>query len=356
MGEINNYKCKSCEAPLVYDPKTGKLLCEFCGNTYDLSEYEPAPAEKTEKQEETSQWGVEEGMKAYTCPSCGAQLICDQTTAATSCPYCGNNTVIPGQFAGALKPEFVIPFEVTRDQAIEALEKHYHGKKLLPDSFKKRNHIEKIQGVYVPFWLYDKQAEGRLCCDCSNSETHREGDYLVSTVRHYSVEREGTMEFQKVPADASSRMPDDYMDSLEPFDYKKLKPFSETYMPGFLADKYDVDKETAEERAGTRCENSMLLAMRDTVTGYDSVTIQQKDISLKDQGCHYALLPVWTLATKWKEKTYLFAVNGQSGKMVGDLPVDQGKLRKIFWSIVLGGGTVLSLLFSGPLGRMLANL
>ena len=297
MGEMNNYKCRACGAPLAFDPATGKLQCAFCGSSYDPGEYELE--DKTGKtDQEASQWGVAEGMKAYVCPSCGAELICDKNTAATSCPYCGNNAVIPGQFTGAIQPELILPFKVTKDQAVEALQNHYKGKILLPDAFKKKNHIEKIQGVYVPFWLFDKDADGILRCDCEESDSYREGDYIVTNTRHYRVVREGSMSFEKVPVDASSRMPDDYMDSIEPFDYGEIRPFSPTYMPGFLADKYDVEKEQAVERADLRCKNSMEAALRETVTGYTGVAEQERKVNLTEKGCHYGLLPVWTLGQK----------------------------------------------------------
>ena len=140
--------------------------------------------------------------------------------------------------------------------------------------------------------------------------------------------REGSLTFEKVPVDASSKMPDDHMDSIEPFDYKELKPFSTAYLPGFLADKYDVSVEDSQERADSRCAGTLVDAMRDTVVGYDGCFVEDQDVKLKRGKVHYALLPVWMLTTKWKDKDYLFAMNGQTGKLVGDLPTSWGK----FWA------------------------
>ena len=196
-------------------------------------------------------------MRAYSCPSCGAELICDESTAATSCPYCGNPTVVPGQFSGQLKPDFIIPFKLSKEDAVKALKNHYKGKILLPKSFTQENHVQKIQGVYVPFWMFDGEAEGDACYEATRSHTYRSGDYEITKTEHYDVYRAGFLSFEKIPADASSKMPDDHMDSIEPYDYQELKPFSTAYLPGFLADKFDVTVEQCLQRADQRCEASI---------------------------------------------------------------------------------------------------
>ena len=349
MGDMNNYKCRGCGAPLAFDPESGRLKCDFCGGSFDPEEYEL----QEQSGEAAGQWGVAEGMKSYVCPSCGAELICDDSTAATSCPYCGNNAVMPGQFSGTQKPEFILPFKVTKNQAMAALKAHYKGKFLLPKAFKRENHVQKIQGVYVPFWLFDRDASGEAKYEATNSRRHREGDYMITETEHYQVSRAGNISFRKIPVDASSKMPDGYMDSIEPYHYEELKDFSPSYMPGYLADKYDVDRKAATSRADLRCENSLESALRNTITGYDNVNQVEKNIQVKPRQAHYAMLPVWLLSTKWRDKIYLFAINGQTGKLVGDLPEDKAKLHGIFWSIFLIGGLVLTLLFGDSIGNLL---
>ena len=272
-------------------------------------------------------------MKAYSCPSCGAELICDASTAATSCPYCGNPTVVPGQFSGALKPDFVLPFKLSKEDAVAALKNHYKGKPLLPKAFTNGNHIEEIKGVYVPFWMFDGQAEGTVDYEGHITHVYESGDYEVTETEHYDVRRGGSISFEKVPVDASSKMPDDHMDSIEPYDYKELRAFSTAYLPGFLADKYDVTVEQSCERADGRCAASLEGALRRTTTQYDACITKDKDIRLRRGKVHYALLPVWMLHTKWNGKDFLFAMNGQTGKLVGDLPTDMGKFWAIFAAI-----------------------
>ena len=362
-SQITNYKCPACTAPLHFVGASGKLECDFCGSKYDVAEIEALYADKEAKAVEAakqadakaeqnrrkmadmeadgwdtsglnSDWGKDaDGMKAYSCPSCGAELICDETTAATSCPYCGNPTVVPGQFSGALKPEFVLPFKMTKDDAVRALRAHYRGKPFLPRSFTAGNHIEEIQGVYVPFWLFDGGAEGEVDYKAANSRTYKDDDYEVTETDHYDVHRGGSIAFEKIPVDASSKMPDDHMDSIEPFDYTQMQPFSTAYLPGYLADKYDVTVDDSRARADRRSRETLENALRETVTGYGSCVTDHTDIRLHRGKVHYALLPVWMLSTKWNGESFLFAMNGQTGKLVGDLPTDRGRYWRTFGAI-----------------------
>ena len=366
--QVTNYQCPACTGPLHYSAKSGKLACDYCGSSFDVAEIEAlyarkeaeaaaakqaadakaeaAQAAKAEAAEaaaasggwDTSDlsrdWGAEaDGLRVYSCPSCGAELICDQSTAATACPYCGNPAIVPGQFSGALRPDYILPFRLSKDDAVQALRAHYKGKPFLPRSFTSANHIEQIQGVYVPFWLFDGGAEGAASYRASNTNVFETGDYEITETRHYHVVRAGSLAFEKIPVDASSKMPDDHMDSIEPFDYAQLRPFSTAYLPGYLADKYDVTIDDSRDRADTRCRETLAQALRDTVTGYGACVTEREDIALRRGKVHYALLPVWMLSTKWNGKSFLFAMNGQTGKLVGDLPTDRGRFWGMFAAI-----------------------
>ena len=285
-AQITNYQCPSCTGPLHYDGTIGKLRCDYCGSTFTVQEIEALYADKVEQAQQAaaqaaqsaeaetawdydaagSEWGSESsGMKAYNCPSCGAELICDATTAATSCPYCGNPTVVPAQFHGMLKPDYILPFKLDKEAAKKALRAFYKGKRLLPRAFTTDNHIEEIKGVYVPFWLFDGQGDADLNFTATRVSTHRSGDYQVTVTDHYAVRRAGTVDFHRIPTDSSSKMPDAHMDAIEPFDFSELKPFSTAYMPGFLAERYDVDVAECEKRARRRAGNTTEQVIANTV-------------------------------------------------------------------------------------------
>ena len=371
--------CPACTGPLHFVGESGKLECDYCGSTYDVAEIEAlyagqeagakAAFQEAEAKEKTGEpgeepawdtsalqgdWGADgEGMKAYNCPSCGAELICDATTAATSCPYCGNNTIVPGQFGGTMKPDYVIPFKLDKKAAVAALKKHYSKKFFLPRAFSSGNHLEEVQGIYVPFWLFDAGAEADCRFHATRSHTHTDGDYRVTVTEHFDVRRSGTMEFERIPVDGSKKMPDDYMDSIEPFDYAGLKSFSTAYLPGYLADKYDVTAQESMERADRRCHNSAFDQMRRDISGYEVVNQVGGNVRLHRGKVHYVLMPVWTLRTRWKNQDYLFMMNGQTGKMVGDLPVSNGKVTAFFSVLAV---TLSGLMLWSGLGQTIARI
>ena len=361
--QVTNYQCPLCTGPLHFSSETGKLECEYCDNSFSVEEIEKfyarkdekaaqaaAEAEQEQKKDEQSapeagdansgwdlssvgrEWGTDaDGVRVYNCPSCGAELICDDTTAATACPYCSNPTIIPGQLGGTLKPDYIIPFKLDKKHAIAVLKKHYRKRPLLPKAFQTANHLEEIKGIYVPFWLFDWAAKGRMVFDATRSRVYQEGNYEVTETQHYKVVREGNIVFEHIPVDGPRKMPDDYMDSLEPFDYSQMADFSTAYLPGYLADKYDVSARESCERADQRASSTLSASLESTVKGYEHVSVQQENIHLDRNKVEYALLPVWLLRTKWEGSEYLFAMNGQTGKLVGDLPIDKNKKRLAFW-------------------------
>jgi ribosomal protein L37AE/L43A len=344
--QVTNYQCPSCLAPLRFDGASGLLVCDSCDNKFEIGLIEQLFADKeqaaaavgTEPQWDVSmvggQWSAEEAarLRAYSCPSCAAEIICDYTTAATSCPYCGNPTVVPGMYTGQLKPDYVIPFRLDKNAAVAALKNYYKGKRLLPKTFALDNHLEEIKGIYVPFWLFNAETSAYMRFHATNVRSYTSGSYRVTETKHYRVVRDGNVAFERVPVDASSKMPDAHMDAVEPFNYGDLKPFSSAYLPGFLADKYDQDAEYCSKRANARIIASTEAALKDTVRGYTSVTREFANVNLMKGDIKYALLPVWLLSTRWSKKNFLFAMNGQTGKLIGDLPVDWGR----FWAWFAG--------------------
>ena len=352
--QITNYQCPSCTGPLRFDGASGMLACDYCGSKFTVQEIEAlyrdkdeaaaaasaaaqAQAEQQAQEPEyaPSNWAEDEGLRVYNCPSCGAELICDETTAATSCPYCNNPSIVPGQLSDMLKPDWVIPFKLDKEAAKKALKNYYRGKKLLPNAFSDRNHIEEIKGVYVPFWLFDGTVDADMRFQGTRVNSVTTGREIITTTEYYRVRRSGVVSFDKIPADASSKMPDAHMDAIEPFDYSELKPFSNAYLPGFLADKYDVKPEDCYARVDLRAQNTAEELIAGTVSGYSSCTPESRQISVRRSRTSYALLPVWLLATNYDGKNYLFAMNGQTGKLIGDLPVSKGKMLAWFAGIAL---------------------
>ena len=379
MAESTNYQCPNCNGRLRFNGELGKLQCEFCESTFTPAEVEAIYAERQAKADakaagdRASQVATEtaaaastteaarvqvkpvstgdpvqdylahacwndadaDNMRAYNCPSCGAQLMVDQVTAVTSCPYCGNNTVVPGQLSDVLKPDVIIPFKLDKAAAVAALKQYYEGKRFLPDAFTEGNHIEEIQGVYVPFWLYTGTAEGDFTFNAENVRTWSDSRNLYTETDHYELRRKGAVDFKRVPVDGSTKMPDAHMDAIEPYNYAELVPFSVAYLPGYLTDRYDLDVAQCDPRARHRVENSCTDAISATAQGYEAISLAGGDVNVTWSNVSYALLPVWMLHTKWNGADYLFAMNGQTGKLIGDLPIDNGKVTRRFLLLFL---------------------
>ena len=335
MATSTQLVCPNCAGTLQFDPTIGKMKCIFCDSVFSQEEAEQffnQQNEEEEIKESGADWGEDaDGMRAYSCSTCGAEILCDQNTAATRCPYCDNTTVIEAQLSGAIKPDVVIPFAFTKEQAMEKYKGYYEKRKLIPKDFLSGSRVEEIQGVYVPFWLYD----GSVSIDAEFEAADITDNGTEITRKIYKADRRGNIAFENVPADASKRMPDDIMDSVEPFDFGQLKPFSMTYMPGFLAERFDVEGDDDLERAEKRVTNTAKQKTRATVR-HDEVTETRGDYKVNYTKKKYALLPIWYLTTSWNGKQWNFAMNGQTGNFTGDLPVDGTKLG------IMTGGSALA--------------
>ncbi len=342
MDDVISYKCPNCAAPLVFDSEKQQMLCESCKNTFTVEQMDTFNSSANAKDSVEFEWTREneaelENMNVYSCPSCGAEIVADENTAATECLYCGNQTIIPQKLSGAYKPDYIIPFKVDKETAKKSLRNFYKGKILLPKFFKDENRIDKITGVYVPFWLFDCDVNADVVFDAKRTHTWSDKSYNYVRTDHFIVQRSGDICFEKVPVDGSTKMQDSYMDAIEPFNYDELTEFNPAYLSGYLADKYDVSSQASSERANSRVNESVKEAFAQTVTGYNSVTTKSCSMRINGGKVRYALLPVWMLNTKYGNKTYTFALNGQTGKMVGELPFDKSR----FWGLLLGAAAAV---------------
>ena len=337
MSDINEYKCPSCGGAIEFDSHSQKMKCPYCDTEFDLEtlkKYDEQLSKEAEQKDDISDWqtdpgkqwqeGETDGMNVYTCKSCGGEIVSDENTGATSCPYCGNPVILTERFRGALRPDMVIPFKLYKKAAKEAYYKHIKGRPLLPKVFRRENHIDEIKGIYVPFWLFDADVAADARYKATKVRTWSDSDYDYTETSYYSVDRSGNMSFVSVPVDGSSRMSDDLMESIEPYKVADAVEFQTAYLSGYLADKYDVDAQQSTDRAKERMKESAQDVLRDTVKGYASVIPENTNVRISGGDAKYALYPVWILNTTWRGKKYIFAMNGQTGRMTGDLPVDNG--------------------------------
>lgn len=343
LATLQEYKCPCCGGAIAFDSAAQKLKCPYCDTEFEMDILENYDNELRNEHDDDMEWemssdmqwgeGEANGLRAYICRSCGGEIVGDENTGATSCPFCGNAVVMTEQFSGALKPDYVIPFKLDKKAAKEALNKHYQGKKLLPKVFKDQNHIDEVKGIYVPFWLFDADADASIRYKATRVRAWSDSRYNYTETSYYAVRRGGSIGFERVPVDGSSRMADDLMESIEPFDFSEAVDFKTAYLAGYLADKYDVDAEQSIERANERVKKSTEENFAKTIQGYATVVAESTSIRLQNGKAKYALYPVWLLNTTWQGNRYTFAMNGQTGKFAGDLPLDKAIYRKWLYGL-----------------------
>ena len=350
MSKVMEYKCPSCGGYLEFDAVSQKLKCPYCESMFELSEFADETKEDAtqsadgikecidekevrEQDQAEHGWSAEElkGMYVYACKSCGGEIIGDETLGATRCPYCGNTVVMKEQFSGDLRPDLIIPFSKTKEEAVLNLENHVKHSIFAPKEYKSRDSLEEIRGVYVPFWLYDTDADFDMNFTTRvMGRSWREGDFICQEYKDFHIHKAGSVDFHDVPIDASTKMVDELMDSLEPFDMKDAVPFNPVYMAGYAADRYDVSARQNESRLDTRIQDFVNHDIRNELRDYATVQYVGGFVNVGQKKAKYVLLPIWVLSSTWNGEIYTYAMNGQTGKVSGRIPVDPASVRK-YW-------------------------
>lgn len=351
MSELLQYKCPCCSGAIEFDSKAQKMKCPYCDTEFDVEALlsynedinDTSDDEMNWEESDLNIWDDEdvENIRVYSCKSCGGEIVGDKTTAATECPFCGNPVVVTEFVSGDYKPDLVIPFKLDKKAAKEGLMKHLEKKPLLPKVFKSENKIDEIKGIYVPFWLYNADVDADIKYRATRLMSWSDSKYIYTKTSHYSVLRGGGIGFENVPVDGSTKMPDDLMESIEPYDMGEAVDFQTAYLSGYFADKYDVSSSESKSRANERIKRSTEDEFARTVVGYSSVIKQSGRVSLNNGKPKYALLPVWLLNTTYKGEKYTFAMNGQTGKFVGNLPIDNGAYFKWLSLLSVGIGALM---------------
>lgn len=337
---VVGFKCPSCGAPLTFSSSDQMMKCEYCSNTFDPEVVKEYNDSLNIDNEDNFSWDIDDttagvitdstDLLSYACSSCGGEIITDKTTSATSCPYCGNPAIMSNQLAGDFKPRYVLPFKLDKEFAMNKYNRFTKGKILLPKLFKKAATVENIKGVYVPFWLFDCKSDGNARYSATRITTWSDSEYNYKKTKYFTILRQGNAYFKKVPVDGSSKMPDEYMEAIEPFDYSSISDFNKSYLCGYFAEIYDEDSVKCQPRANKRIKNATDTLLRNTVQGYNTCITQQFNVSTSDSSVSYALLPVWMLNMKYNDKLYTFSMNGQTGNFVGKLPIAINKLIMTF--------------------------
>ncbi len=347
---VRSYQCPGCSAPMQFNGEKQKMVCEHCGTELtveeldEISKFDVDTGEQVEG--EFAETGDTAEFNSFKCSSCGAEILTDDNTTATFCSFCGRPNMVQNRLSGELTPKHVIPFKINKQSAVEKYREWAKKGIFTPSMFSSNATIEKITGMYVPFWMYDYNARMNLSANCTKVRHSRKGDYEYTYTDHYIVTRDVEAQYDKLPTDASEKMPDDVMDKVEPYNYNEMTDFEMPYLSGYYSEKYNFTAEQLAPRAEKRIRQYITDTTRSTISGYTTVNITRQNSQLRKLKAEYMLMPVWILNLRYNEKDFLFAMNGQTGKIVADRPLSKGKMAA--WYI---GITVVMTLILALIGR-----
>ena len=300
------FKCKNCGGNAVYHPDKKAMWCPHC--------------DSIDSQERLDSESME------NCTNCGAPLEqVGEFTSALKCSHCGSYIVLKDRVEGEMRPHLILPFEISKEKAIEILKKEFGNRILTPDSFLTHATLDHFEGSYVPFWLYDYLSQIDYAGKATRVRVYRSGQYEVTETSHYQIVRKMDVHFDKVPIDASKRMADDIMDLMEPYEYRALQNFEEKYMSGFQGEIANFSENQEEDRVKNKVKENAETLLAETIAGYTTCVPLHKNIDMIKQQAQVALMPVWVYRYHFRGKEYVYHVNGQTGKVIGKTPTDKKK-------------------------------
>ncbi len=331
------YKCPNCDGGLLFDPESQKFHCEYCNSSFTREELEQAPGDQdaADSRPGTSRESDDFDSHAveYVCPSCGAEVVVEDTTAATYCYYCHNPVVLSGRVSGKFRPQRVVPFRIPQKEVEEKFLHWCKKKRFMKRDFFSQSQREKLTGVYLPFWMLDCSTKAWMRARGNKVRSWRSGNTQYTETEEYELIREGDIDFANLPLAALNRKEMELTRGIAPYDMKQAQDFSMAYLSGFQAEKRNLEKEQVEPEAQKQLREYSEAVLRDTIVGYSGVTVQQMDHRNTWEKWRYTMLPVWVMTYRYREKDYYYAMNGQTGKVCGQVPLSWGRLAVLFGAV-----------------------
>ena len=347
MAGTINFKCPGCGAYLEFDPQRQRFVCAYCGADYDeqtLIRESERREEETEKETAAEASPDTGSLRSYHCQNCGAEIVTDETTAATRCYFCHNPVVISDRVSEAYRPDGVIPFGIDREDAGGRFDEYIRRHRFVDRKFFSGAQLEIFSGVYYPYWIGQIEGDGSFSGEGKTVHTQTAGDYLVTTTNYYRLEREGQLVFSDLIRKALNKADRQLSDGIHPYDQSEMKPFASGYLSGFLAERRDVEEAEAREDMLSETQGYVkdLLTQDSGLAGLTGDTrFEPTRTKLR-----YALLPAWVLT--WRnghsDRVYYYMMNGQNGKVCGKLPVN---LPKLLATCAVLGAAVFGLMCAG---------
>ncbi len=365
--------CPNCGGNPRFDIASQKLLCPNCGSFFDVESF-PEEQSGAEMQTVSGEYANEPDkmqVKIYTCSQCGGELMSMDTDATAFCSYCGSHQILEERLSMQERPKRIIPFKITKDDCKKAYESRLKRSLFAPKELKDPSYIDEFRSIYMPYWYYDFTQKGNIAL--SGTTERRSGDYKIIDSYRLSVDADN--EYNGIAHDASTSFDDKMSESLAPFDTRQTVPFSTSYLSGFYADIPDVEKTTYETESANIAARETLDKIGDfkefspyTLKELNDVQAVSKTLT-KTKLVESAMFPVWFLSYRKDDRVAYAAINGQTGKMTADIPIDQkryllgvGIVAAIIWVILQTfniaslQGIVLAVVFGAMAGTLVYGM
>ena len=330
------YQCPNCGAGLAFDAEKQKFACEFCLSEFTEDEARAANPDDVRQAREEAQREFDEHMQEYECPSCGAHVVSDDTTAADFCYYCHNPVVLVGRLSGQMRPHRIIPFKYDKTEAEKKFLEFAKRKWFVPRDFFAQSQVEKIQGVYYPFWVTDADTDSTMQASATRLRVWRVGRVEYTETSTFRIHRRGDIHFEDITTSALSEADKRMLEGVLPYPSEALQEFSMPYLSGFLAKKRDIEREALTDEVRKRMNDYATQLLRNTVQGYNTVSVKDTEVNVKQSHWEYSLMPIWVLTYRdRKDRTFTYAMNGYTGKVYGELPVSLAKLGILLASVAV---------------------
>lgn len=390
-----SYKCPNCDGPLKFKPSIGKLKCDYCLSEFTVSDIDKYIKENPDKriaQEEAqanenisvkedilgsnatiedlesdnehdstsgedltdfdnlkdSDQIIEEHIKGYNCGSCGAEVVTTDTTLTTFCYYCHNPVVITDRAQGNFKPNQVIPFKIDNKKAEEVFLNWVKKKKYVKKDFYSTSQLEKITGMYLPYWAVNSKYDLILQGRGYNEKSRTSGNYRITDTSEYEINRRGKFTVNNISELAYTKVDQKLLDSITPFNFNEVEPFKIFYLNGFFSETFDKSYEDVKPELESRRNTYIESVIKQNLNQYSRYNLSTKEAILLEEHKNYMLLPTWMMTYDYMGKKYVYALNGQTGKAFGDLPIDNKLIVRdaaifgiiVFILVLLGGAFI----------------
>ncbi len=349
MEQTAIYECPNCGAGLTFDAGKQMFACEFCLSEFTRDQVLAANSDEARREREAEEASYNAQMNEYECQSCGAHVVADENTVASTCAYCHNPVVLVGRLSGEMKPQKIIPFHYDRDTAKSGFLGFVRKKWFVPKSFFTPEQVEMIQGIYYPFWVTDLDADSSLDAHGQNIRRWRSGNREYREVTHFNIHRQGTIHFEDLTTAALSDEDKRMLEGILPFPSKALEDFSMPYLSGYTAKKRNLSQNDIKGEIKNRITGYSRQILRNTIRNYDSIQFLNSSCRVLRSHWDYSLLPVWVLTYRANSgRIYTYTMNGYTGKVHGELPVSKLKLG-LFAGFLFAALTALLTLLGGAM-------